>query len=75
MTTVLPAKPKKGQPLKTTLNNGSMNAAHDGKIGRSSGEFADAQAGSDDGETEADAGPHVSKRESLHFQCLRKVAQ
>jgi hypothetical protein len=39
VTTVLPAKPKKGQPLKTTLNNGSMNAAHDGKIGRSSGEF------------------------------------
>jgi hypothetical protein len=39
VTTVLPAKPKKGQPLKTTLNSGSMSAAHDGKIGRSSGEF------------------------------------
>ena len=33
VTTVLPAKPRKGQPLKTTLNNGSVTAAHDGKIG------------------------------------------
>jgi hypothetical protein len=33
-TTVVPAKPRKGQPLKTTLTNGSVTAAYGGKIGR-----------------------------------------
>jgi len=39
VTTVLPAKPRKGQPLKTTLKSGSVTAAHEGKIGSSSDEF------------------------------------
>ncbi len=36
VTSVLPARPKKGQPLKTTLSNGTVTAAYDGKIGHHS---------------------------------------
>ena len=39
VTTILPAKPRKGQPLRTTLNNGSVAAAYDGQIGSASDEF------------------------------------
>jgi hypothetical protein len=33
VTTVLPPRPRKGQPVKTTLSNGAITAAYDGKIG------------------------------------------
>jgi hypothetical protein len=36
VTSVLPAKPRKGQPLKTALTNGTTTATHDGKIGHHS---------------------------------------
>ncbi|MBZ0149566.1 MAG: hypothetical protein K8F62_18785 [Pseudorhodoplanes sp.] len=36
VTSVLPAKPKKGRSLKTTLTNGTLTAAYDGKIGHHS---------------------------------------
>ncbi len=39
VTDVLPSKPKKGQPLKTTLSNGPVTAAYDGKIGSYDEEF------------------------------------
>ena len=35
---VLPKKPRKGQPLKTTLSNGTITNVYDGKIGRDKGE-------------------------------------
>jgi hypothetical protein len=35
VTTVLPRKPKKDQTLRTTLTNGGLTAAYDGKIGMS----------------------------------------
>jgi len=37
VTTVLPSRPRKGQPLKTTLSNGTVTAAYDGKIGQDAG--------------------------------------
>lgn len=36
VTTVLPAKPKKGQALKTTLTNGAVTASYDGRVGHHS---------------------------------------
>ena len=33
VTTVLPRKPRREQPLKTTLGNGTATAAYDGKVG------------------------------------------
>ena len=36
VTTVLPPKPRKGQPLRTTLRNGTVTAVYDGKVGYSS---------------------------------------
>jgi hypothetical protein len=36
VTTVLPAKPRKGQTLKTTLTNGAVTATYDGKTGHHS---------------------------------------
>ena len=33
VTTVLPSKPRKGQPLRTTLTNGAVTAAHGGNVG------------------------------------------
>jgi hypothetical protein len=36
VTTVLPPKPRKGRPLRTTLRNGAVTAVYDGKIGYSS---------------------------------------
>jgi hypothetical protein len=33
ITTVLPRKPRKGQPARTTLGNGAVTAAYDGKVG------------------------------------------
>jgi hypothetical protein len=35
VSTVLPPRPRKGQPLKTTLRNGADTAAYRGKIGHS----------------------------------------
>src|SRR5262245_50995202 len=34
VTTILPAKPRKGQPLKTTLGNGAVTATYEGQIGQ-----------------------------------------
>jgi|SRR4051812_25960690 hypothetical protein len=39
ISTVLPRKAKKDQPLRTTLTNGGRAVAYDGKIGRSTEEF------------------------------------
>jgi hypothetical protein len=36
VTAILPRKPKKGAPLKTTLTNGKITVSHDGKIGHHS---------------------------------------
>jgi hypothetical protein len=36
VTTILPAKPKKNAPLRTTLTNGKVTASYDGKIGHHS---------------------------------------
>ena len=33
VTTVLPSRPRKGQPVKTTFGNGALTAAYDGKLG------------------------------------------
>jgi hypothetical protein len=33
VTTVLPRKPRKGQPVRTTLRNGAVTAAYGGKVG------------------------------------------
>jgi hypothetical protein len=33
VTTVLPRKSRKGQPVRTTLSNGTVTAAYDGKVG------------------------------------------
>jgi hypothetical protein len=33
VTTVLPARPRKGQSVRTTLSNGAVTAAYDGKLG------------------------------------------
>ena len=38
VTTILPSKPRKGQPLRTTLSNGAASVAYDGKVGMSSPE-------------------------------------
>ena len=38
ISTVLPRRPKKGQPVTTTLRNGAMTAAYDGKFGYTSSE-------------------------------------
>jgi hypothetical protein len=38
VSTVLPARPKKGQSIKTTLSNGAVTAAYGGKVGGTSNE-------------------------------------
>jgi hypothetical protein len=38
ISTVLPRRPKKGQPVRTTLRNGAVVAAYDGKLGYTSSE-------------------------------------
>jgi hypothetical protein len=35
VTTIVPRKPRKGQPLRTTLRNGGVTTTYDGKIGHS----------------------------------------
>jgi hypothetical protein len=39
ISTVLPRRPRKGQPARTTLSNGSLRAVYDGKFGSSSEGF------------------------------------
>ena len=38
ISTVLPRKPRKGQPVKTTLSNGAVTTVFDGKFGHTSSE-------------------------------------
>jgi opacity protein-like surface antigen len=76
VTTVLPAKPRKGQTLKTTLTNGAVTATYDGKTGHHSDHgyhfVADIPADADYQCAGRQAGPRAAERRRQAAGAIRE---